>query len=264
MDRSRAAALEEERQAVGVARIAHASLALAGGWLSGGPAGSWLNQAVGLGIGATVSESDLDVLDAFYAERGGNPEVLVCPYADPSLALGLGRRGYVLTGFEHVLGRGVDGRDVPGNVPEGLVIREVDAADPEQVEAWLDASTCGFRPEGEPVPELLRDGSLRMLADPHVTGLLAELHGEVVGGAALEVYGEIAALMATSVRAAARRRGVQQALIEARVRMARDAGAKLVTIQSEPAIGTERNALRAGFEVLYTRSILRPAAALAV
>ena len=54
----------------------------------------------------------------------------------------------------------------------------------------------------------------------------------------------------------ARRKGVQQALIAARLRVLRDRGVFLATIGSRPGEGTERNVWRMGFQVAYTKVVL--------
>lgn len=53
-----------------------------------------------------------------------------------------------------------------------------------------------------------------------------------------------------------RRRGIQQALIAARLQACVDAGCELACIHSSPGIGTERNAARMGFALAYTKVTL--------
>lgn len=255
------ATLEEHRQAIGVAEIAPARLPLAGGWLAGGPVDWWFNQAVGLGMEGPVTEADLDALDAFYAELGCTPEVLVCPFAHESLTQGLARRGFALTGFETILFRGL-GPDVdrlapPYGADPSLKTRTVDEADADDVDVWVAVTTSGFRDIAEPIPAELDESHRAMLAHPRCHGLLVEQDGVAVCGASLEIAGEVAALMSTSTHPDHRRKGAQQAAMVARLRMARAAGCKVATIQSEPGIPTARNARRLGFQVAYTRAVLK-------
>ncbi len=254
------AALEEGRQAVGVAEISREAMPLAGGWLCYGGPGSWQNQAVGLGMAGPVTDADLDALVAYYAVRGVEPAIVVCPHAHESLVRGVGQRGFRVAVFENVLYRAL-GADVDALAPEhgwpdGLVIREVDLADADEVKTYVDVSTSGFRLPGAPISATDDEGARAMLAHPRCLGLLALLDGVPVGGSAIEIAGEIAALMATSVLPEGRRRGVQQALMIERLRRARSAGAIVATVQSRPGIPTERNAARLGFHVAYTRAEL--------
>lgn len=257
--------LEEQRQAVGVAEIAKAWLPLAGGRLCFGGPGSWQNQAVGLGLSGPVRDDELDRLEAFYRGREiFDPEVIVCPFADTSLAKGLARRDYALAGFENVLFRVLDTLpESPFSAPDqGLHIRPVHMGHAEDEALFVALATSGFRKEGEPIPAPLYEGALGMLHHGRCEGFIAELAGEPVGGCAVEVAGEVATLMSTSVLPKARRQGVQLAMIAHRLKFVRDAGAKVATIQSRPGIPTERNARRMGFELAYTRAELRPRASL--
>ena len=63
-------------------------------------------------------------------------------------------------------------------------------------------------------------------------------------------------LFGASVRPAFRRRGIQQALIAARLDRARSLGAELASVTSHPGIPTERNAARFGFQLAYVRAVL--------
>jgi GNAT superfamily N-acetyltransferase len=53
-----------------------------------------------------------------------------------------------------------------------------------------------------------------------------------------------------------RRRGIQQALIAARLNYAAARGARLATIGSKPGAGTERNVRRMGFATAYTKPVM--------
>jgi GNAT superfamily N-acetyltransferase len=78
-----------------------------------------------------------------------------------------------------------------------------------------------------------------------------------VAGGSAELHPNVATLFGLSTLPAFRRRGVQAALIAARLERARAAGISLATIGSEPGISTERNAMRLGFRVAYTKVVLR-------
>jgi GNAT superfamily N-acetyltransferase len=63
-------------------------------------------------------------------------------------------------------------------------------------------------------------------------------------------------LFGLAVHADFRRRGIQQALIAARLEFARERGCRIATIGSRPGAGTERNVRRFGFQVAYTKAIV--------
>lgn len=73
----------------------------------------------------------------------------------------------------------------------------------------------------------------------------------------------MAILFGLSVLPEYRKRGIQQAMIGERLRIARQEGAHFATISARPGVATERNARRMGFEVAYTKAIVvRPGAGL--
>jgi GNAT superfamily N-acetyltransferase len=53
-----------------------------------------------------------------------------------------------------------------------------------------------------------------------------------------------------------RRRGIQQALMAARLEHAASRGARFATIGARPGIPTNRNAMRMGFRLAYTKVVL--------
>ena len=80
-----------------------AFLEIAGGCAIFVGADSPLTQAVGLGLNGTVTEADVDALEAFFRSRAADVSVDFCPLADPGLLAILSRRGYRATEFNNVL-----------------------------------------------------------------------------------------------------------------------------------------------------------------
>ena len=304
------AVLEERRQALGTAEIGRESEPIAGGWMTFVGAGSWANQACGLGFDGEVTEEQLDRLVDFYVSRGVEPRIEVCPFACPSLIDGLARRGFELREFENVFARQLDsGEDLRSTHPHGWPVDlRIDHVDPnchEQVHRFADVSTVGFRPEGTPLSGVLEETTVNVVRHPRCDAFLA-LHADLtspigersatlskpveqaddkppfddaptsgspasggptsfnavadgfvaVGGGAMEVYEEIACLFGASVAIAYRGRGIQLALMIRRLERAVEKGCSLGIIHSAPGISTERNALRLGFFLVYTKVVL--------
>lgn len=260
------AAIEEQRQAENTAEAAETSQAIAGGIMSRSGVGSWTNQACGLGLAGPVGRDEVDRLDAFYADHGIEPKIEVCPFADPSLLAELAARGFVLREFESVLAREL-GATAPAPVlgwPAGIEIVRLDPRERWQLEAFIEASTVGFRPEDAPVPPELDASIRRLIARPRFEGFLAMEGRTAVGGAGLDVGRGVGALLGTSVRRSHRGRGIQQALISARLARARERGCVVACVHSRPGIPTERNAARLGFALVYHKvALYRPGAGLA-
>jgi GNAT superfamily N-acetyltransferase len=85
---------------------------------------------------------------------------------------------------------------------------------------------------------------------------VASIDGVVAGAASMFVHDGIALLTGSATLPAFRQRGVQTALIAARLDAARERGAALVAITTPPASRSGANAARHGFALGYTRAIL--------
>ncbi|MGK3992604.1 GNAT family N-acetyltransferase [Sorangium sp. So ce1024] len=253
------ARIEERRLALGTAAVVACAEPIAGGWMAFDGEGSWGNFAAGLGLDGPVSSEELDRLVAFYTTRGAEPQIQVCPFAHESLLRGLAERGFVLREFENVLAREIapdeDLRALTRGGPDGLAIVRVDPADDAQVRVFIEVSTSGFRPEGEPITPALFDVTRRVVAHRGCDSYLALVHGEPAGGGCVEISGEGAALFGASVLPRFRERGIQQALIVRRLERVRERGCPLVCISASPGIPTERNAMRLGFFMAYSKGV---------
>jgi len=259
------ARLEERRKAIAVSEIAEESEPIMGGRMCSSGPGSWTNQAMGVGLDGPVTAADVDRLVAYFVSRAIEPRVELCPFADESLMRELAPRNFTIREFGNVLYLPLNGPGAPEPPapapPEGVQIRLIDPADDDAVETYIRASTAGFFPEGQPIPEHMLTSMRRVVRHPRCASFLATLDGRPVGGGGVEVArpdgGEpVAALFGVSVLPDARRRGIQAALIAARVRHARERGAVFATIGSKPGIPTERNAARLGFRMAYTLAVV--------
>lgn len=255
------ARLEERRQALGTKAVATEAEAIAGGWACYAGPGSWANQAAGMGLDGPVPAAEVARLVTFYTSRGVQPKVELCPFVDPSLLEGLAAHGFSVRGFENVLARELPGGEdlraaLPDGWPADLEIVRVDPRDEAQVRTFIDVSTSGFRPEGQPPSAVEIELTSRVVAHPNCDSFLALLGGRFAGGGGMAVGASVAALFGTSVLPAYRRRGIQQALIVRRLERARERDCRIATIGSEPGISTERNASRVGFFLAYSKTIL--------
>jgi GNAT superfamily N-acetyltransferase len=251
----------ESRQATGCAALADEVLWIAGGAACYSAATDWLNTVFGAGLSGAVTGEEIARLADFYEQRGVSPRIEVCPYAHPSFVAGLGRVGFRLDGFEQVFGRDLPaGEDLrhPHGWPDGVDVVRVDPDDDAQVDVFCEVSTSGFRGPEAVLAEDVRALQRRIVRHPRNDSFLALAAGAPIGGGSLEVLGSVASLFGTSVLPQWRRGGVQAALVIARLERARERGASIACIESQPPGGaTERNALRLGFQVLYTKAMLR-------
>ncbi len=138
-----------------------------------------------------------------------------------------------------------------------LAIRKVDPADEAAVRQHTEIAGSGFRAEGTPATPTELATASRVARDPGTELYLAWFGDTPVAGASVELHHHVAALFGLSTIPAFRRRGVQLALLVARLERAQQAGIPLATIGSLPGMPTERNAMRLGFRVAYTKVVLR-------
>jgi len=220
---------------------------IAGGYAIYCGANSHVTQAVGLGLSGYVSAEQFDRLERFYFSREEPVRVETCPLADPSLFEQYSQRGYRVTEFSNVMARDViKQRSIKAN---GIEVRR---ASRDELELWTFTVAQGFF-ENLPVTQEILD-VMRMFAMAKDTECyLARIEGRVVGGATLALRGKIAGLFGASTLPEFRKRGVQTALLHARLERAEQVGCELAVSLALPGSISQRNITRQGFQTLYTR-----------
>jgi len=88
------------------------------------------------------------------------------------------------------------------------------------------------------------------------TPYLAYYHGVVAGGGSLRISEGVAQLTGAATVPACRRRGVQTALLAARLADAARAGCDIAVVTTAPGSKSQQNVQRRGFHLLYTRAVL--------
>lgn len=272
------ARIEERRLVAGLAAVAPESRRLGSGLLCRGAPGTWINLAVGLGmddlppaqadLNPAESHAQVEALIAWFEEVGIEPRVELCPFAHRSFVAALAARGFVPRGFEntlfydlspsHIEPASLPHHPLPANVTIELINRDSD----EARWAYARAVAAGFATEKQPATD--EDAALwaRVIRASFVQSFAAHAEGRIVGGGAMEIHPKIAgdataaALFGLSVLPEFRRKGIQSALIAARLRAAAAAGCTVATIGARPGVATERNARRMGFQIAYTKVVL--------
>jgi len=222
--------------------------------------GAPFNKVVGVGFEGVPAAGVLDQLEQEFADRQAPLSFEVSTLADPALMRALTARGYLLTGFEHVLGLPLDASRRFDPVPGIEVVRAGD----EESAAWMDVVTTGFEhPELDgptsqpPVP---RDVLERVFGDtiaaPGFERYLATRGGVVAGGATFRVTDGVAQLSGAATLPPHRRHGVQSALLRHRLTEAVRRGCEIAVVTTEPGSKSQQNTQAAGFALLYARAIL--------
>lgn len=255
------ARLEEARQARGVAEAAGYAESIAGGLMCFGGEGSWTNQACNLGLSGPVSSEEFDRLCHFYTSRGVEPRVELTPFAHRSLIEGLAERQFVVREFETVLARRLPPDEdlraaLPRGWPEGLTADRLDPADDAALREYLEFGMGGFIGPDASIPDSWMRAGVRVARHERCDSFVGRINDAVVSTAGMESAPPVACLFGATTAEPFRRRGIQAAMIVARLERARQRGCTLGAIHSRPGIPTERNALRLGFQVAYTKAIL--------
>jgi len=225
-----------------------------------GEADSPFNKLIGLGFDGLPDAAELDTIERGHAARRARLQVELATLADPAVGRLLTSRGYRLMGFENVLARRLD--QVATAAAEGIGIVEVDADSSARwittvTEAFLQADVFDGPASHESFDRATLERTYQYFAAvPGASRLLARLDGEVAGGASLFMHEHTALLCGAATLPASRRRGVQSALLQARLTRAREAGCEMAVVTTQPGSKSQENVQRAGFELIYSRAVL--------
>jgi GNAT superfamily N-acetyltransferase len=232
---------------------------VAGGVASFAEEGSPFNKVAGLGFGGVPDAAALDEIERAFAACDAPVQVELPHLADPAIGVLLTERGYRLESFENVLGRALRGE--PERVtPPGVEVRR---SGDDEFDAWLDVQADAVaQPDTQGVPwheEFPREVYLRAERDGAAAGVLryaALWHGVLAGGAGLRLAEGVAQFAGAGTAPAYRRRGIQAALLAARLADATAADCDVAVIVTQPGSKSQQNAQRRGFDLLYTRAVL--------
>jgi len=222
--------------------------------------GSPVNLAVGLAMHGPVDEADLESLEVFYRERGQAAVLSMCPLADYSLLVGLGRGGWRVAEFEHVFVRELGTEEAFDRLPRRGSVSGISPSDPalevrvclpEEREVWARTAARGFA-EGTS-PERAHEEFGKIMAEREEAILvLARLEGQPAGTGCLIIDGGVGWLSGDSTLPQYRGRGIQQAIQRHRLQLAREAACDLAVTEAAPGSVSQRNIERVGFRIAYT------------
>jgi GNAT superfamily N-acetyltransferase len=226
------------------------ALEVAGGIaVSKGPR-SPLSAAFGLALAGPVSSAELGRVEAHLGALGGDVRVELCAHADPSLAAELARRGYRVERFLLALARPLAGAAAPRAA--GLVVREIG---PDEARAWADAiavAHLGSAPESDEAAEDL----LALARMDGAACFAAFAGGTPVAVGLVSAHEGVATLAGAGVLPGWRGRGLQGALVAARLAWAGARGCDVAAAATEPGGPSQRTLERAGFRVAYPKVVM--------
>ena len=207
-------------------------------------------QTFGLGLWQMPASQDFEKLESFFTARGAPVLHEVSPMADAELLPALVERGYRPMELSSVMFLPLLTRDQ--TQAEGTDAIPVTITTPGEAGLWARTATEGWRDFAE-IADLMFD-LMRVFAsktDAHT--FLVELAGQPIAAGALSIHDGVALLAGASTIPEWRGRGVQRALLKARLDFAAKADCDLAMMGAAPGSRSQRNAERNGFRMAYTR-----------
>jgi GNAT superfamily N-acetyltransferase len=209
-----------------------------------------VTQTFGLGLFEELTPAVLDRVEAFFKQHGAHVHHELSPFVGiPALDL-LCTRNYRPIEVSSVMCRPVQPL-LPDGSGSRITVRVIEPAD---VDVWADVSARGWSHEHPELADFLRGHGVIAAVREQSPAFLAEIDG-VPGAAGVLCLHEGVALFGGSATVPEwRRRGLQSALLQARLRYAHDHGCDLAMMVALPGSNSQRNAERAGFRIAYTRT----------
>jgi GNAT superfamily N-acetyltransferase len=205
-------------------------------------------QTFGLGMFEEPTAENLEEIERFFTERGAATMHEVSPMAGVAMAELLCARGYRPIEISSVLYRTVEMPE--GRERDGIQVRVVGA---DEAELWAAVSARGWTHEYPELREFVEQMGALMVAREQSPCFLAELNGVAGAAGGLSLHEGVALFAGAATAPEMRRKGLQGALLEARMRYAFERGCDLAMMVTEAGSESQRNAERQGFRVAYTR-----------
>jgi GNAT superfamily N-acetyltransferase len=205
-------------------------------------------QTFGLGMTPGPDPATLEGIERFFIERGAPVMHEVCPLAGPTVFDLLCGRGYRPIEISSVLYRSV--AEPESQSEDGI---RVHAIEPEEADLWSEVNVRGWTHEHPEYREFLKQVGGILMTRAHSPCFLAELEGVAGAAGGLCLHEGVALFAGAATVPEMRRRGMQRALLQARLRYARQQGCDLAMMVAEAGSESQRNAERMGFRVAYTR-----------
>lgn len=196
----------------------------------------------------------LDAVREFYESHGVSEAIEIVPgRLTEAHGVELGLRGYALAEFHGGYARNLtpeDGRRPP---PPGVLVERIEPDDRDAFELFLATHIEGWGADPTNAEALANMRQWRH--NETWQFFLATIEGKPAGTGILDLRGALGLLAAGSTLKKSRGRGVQRALIDARVVAAAKAGCNTATAGSYFGNASMRNLQRSGFSTVFVRGI---------
>ena len=230
--------------------IGAAEQEICGGHMIFAGLGSPIGRATGAGLDRPFTAEDIDRIEEFYRSHKAPSQVDLCPLHDGTVFEMFKERGYGIAELNNVLYRKLDPNEKFDPAPAGCEIRR---GRPEEAEVLSSIVEHAFFPDGAPesfqgllTPFYQMEGALTFAAC--VAGKMAAC------GAGLVIPAhKVYAICGAGTAAEFRGRGLQSALLRARLAAAAAAGCEYAVVVTQGGTTSQRNCERLGFRVAYSK-----------
>jgi len=218
--------------------------------------GSPIGRATGIAFNRPLTEEDLNRIEQFYREHKAPSQVDLTPMHEPAVFEMFKERGYAIAELNNVLYRKLDTAETYPVPPAHCEIRRSYAEESEVTGAIVESA---FFPEG--APEAFRGLIEPLYQMENALAFVATVNGNPVAcGTGLVIREHrVFALCGAGTLAEFRGRGLQTALLRARMAAALEAGCEFAVVVTQGGTTSQRNAERLGFRVAYSKvTVVRP------
>jgi GNAT superfamily N-acetyltransferase len=212
-------------------------------------------QTFGLGMFEELTSAALDEIERFFQERGAEVMHEVSPFAGAATLDLLCARGYEPFEISSVMYRAVE-EPAAASADSGIRVRVID---PVEGRLWNEVSARGWTHEHPELEVFVQQMGAIIVAREQSPCFLAEIDGVAGAAGVLILHKGVALFAGAATVPEMRRRGLQAALLETRMRYAFEHGCDLAMMVAEAGSNSQRNAERKGFRVAYTRMKWRKA-----
>ncbi len=212
--------------------------------------GSPIGRATGAGLDRAFTAADLDRVEAFYRAHKAPSQVDLSPMHEPAVFELFKERGYAIAELNNVLFRKLDAEEKFPPPPPGCEIRP---SRPEEAETAGGIVESAFFPGG--APEAYRGLVAPFYQMERALAFVASVDGRLVacGTGLIVPEHRVFALCGAGTLTAYRGRGLQTALLRARMAAAVQAGCEYAAVVTQGGSTSQRNAERLGFRVAYSK-----------
>ena len=212
--------------------------------------GSPIGRATGVGLDRPFTAADLDRVEQFYLAHKAPSQVDLCPMHEPAVFELFKERGYGIAELNNVLFRKLDSQEKFPRPPAGCEIRPSRLEEAETAGAIVESA---FFPDG--APEAYRGLIAPFYQMERALAFVASVEGKLVAcGTGLVIpQHKVFALCGAGTLADYRGRGLQTALLRARMAAAVQAGCEYAVVVTQGGTTSQRNAERLGFRVAYSK-----------